>query len=340
MKGTRLTQDQLDKFVEDGFIGPLNGSIPIDRIDQIANRLQAMIDSRSTHPLYNRFSVRDWHLIDSEILSLFQDPCVLEATKQLLGEDILLWRSKVFDKQPGEGALGWHQEWGAFNGEEIGNDVPGLQPSHSSAQGSWNLTVWFALTDIDDSMGPLRMSPGSQRRRFPISMAPLPESEFWHDPFIGIDNAQCIVDRANSGSLVLDVDTSKVFSNVNTEGLTLDEAKEIVLDALSHQRAATTLEFNSDSTKVINLPMRRGQFVIFTERTMHGSSANTSPRRRLAINCRLAKADTLVYPGRLAGNFIDGSNIDISRHWCVLVSGEDKCGKNVLAPFDNLPHQD
>ena len=68
---------------------------------------------------------------------------------------------------------------------------------------------------------------------------------------------------------------------------------------------------------------------VFTERTMHGSPANISSRRRLAINGRITRADTIVYPGRLRENFIDGSNLDIRKHRCVLLSGQDHQKNNV-----------
>ena len=41
---------------------------------------------------------------------------------------------------------------------------------------------------------------------------------------------------------------------------------------------------------------------------------------RLGINCRVTTFDTLVYPDRLKGRFLDGSNLDISLHQCALLS--------------------
>jgi non-heme Fe2+,alpha-ketoglutarate-dependent halogenase len=76
--------------------------------------------------------------------------------------------------------------------------------------------------------------------------------------------------------------------------------------------------------------MPRGSFVIFSERTMHGSPPNNSDSRRMAVNCRITKAETLVYPGRLTGNFIDGSNLDIGKHENLLVAGEPSEPRNVI----------
>ena len=162
-------------------------------------------------------------------------------------------------------------------------------------------------------------------------MAPLNESEFWHDPFLGITDPKVLVQRARDCSLVLDIDTSRVFDGVDVTTLTMDKAKAQLLSSLSGQMGAVTLDFDPNTEDIVRVPMRKGQFVIFSERTLHGSPANVSEKRRLAINGRVTCADTIVYPGRLSGNFIDGSNLDIRRHRCVLLSGQDRQKLNVYS---------
>jgi non-heme Fe2+,alpha-ketoglutarate-dependent halogenase len=325
-----LSSEESSQFERDGFIGPFDGTVSGETIDAIAGRLSHMIDAKQTHSLYGRFSVRDWHLLDEDILSLFIDPSVTERLKFLLGPDLLLWRSKIFDKRSGEQALGWHQEWGAFNGEEIGNDVPGLQPADSCRDRFWNLTIWFALVDVDETMGPVQFARGTHKRRFPVTMSPITESEFWHDPFLDVQDPLLIVERARNCSLILDIDTSSIFDGVNTERLTLEEARQKVMAAMSQEVGAVTLDFDPLAEEIVTMPMRKGQFVIFSERTMHGSLPNRSSRRRLAINARVTDSSTIVYPGRLIGNYRDGSNIDISKHRCTLISGVDHAGLNTL----------
>jgi ectoine hydroxylase-related dioxygenase (phytanoyl-CoA dioxygenase family) len=326
-----LAPEEVAQFNQDGFIGPFTGTAPAARIDAIARRLGEMIDEKQIHPHYGRFSVRDWHLLDDEILRLMTDPAIVGRLKSVLGKDLILWRSKVFDKQPGEGTLGWHQEWGAFNGEEIGNDVPGLQPAPDFQDRYWNLTVWIALVDVDWAMGPIQFARGTNRRRFPVAMAPIAESEFWHNPFLNVDDPMTIVKRAKECSLILDIDTSHLFDGVDLERLTLQETRDHVMAAMSDKVGAITMDFDSLKEEIITLPMRKGQFVIFTERTMHGSPPNVSSHRRLAINARVTHSSTIVYPGRLTGNYIDGSNLNISKHRCILISGADHSGANVFA---------
>ena len=73
--------------------------------------------------------------------------------------------------------------------------------------------------------------------------------------------------------------------------------------------------------QLVEMAMKKGQFFIFSERCMHGSSANRGSINRLGVNCRVTSSDTLIYPGRLKGEMIDGSNLDITHHECVLLSG-------------------
>jgi non-heme Fe2+,alpha-ketoglutarate-dependent halogenase len=330
-----LAVDWRTPFLRDGFVGPHLLDVSDATLKGIASRLDTMLLEHTPHPLYGRFSVRDWHLVDEDLLRLFCHPTIIDAVSAILGPDLLLWRTKVFVKRPGEAALGWHQEWGAFNGEEIGNDRPALAPASIKHDEPWNVTVWIALDDVTPDMGPIRFARGTHRTRFPIEMQPLMHSEFWHDPFLDIGSTAELVRRANENSLVLDIDTHEIFRDPSSIDLPLAQAKEMLLQALQSKVGAVTCDFYPSQHVVHDMPMKAGSFVMFSERTMHGSPANTSTRRRLAVNARFTKADTVVYPFRERGEWIDGSNLDVSRHACVLVSGNDLTRRNVLRP---VPH--
>ncbi|GAA0460393.1 phytanoyl-CoA dioxygenase family protein [Sphingomonas molluscorum] len=320
---------------ENGFAGPLDSGIRPGLLASAAEKIDRMLEARDAHPIYGRFSVRDWHLIDPEVLNLFTDARIVDAVSDVLGNDILLWRSKIFAKAPGEEALGWHQEWGPFNGEEIGNDKPALYPAEHRRDAPWNLTMWLALDDVTWDMGPIRFALGTQKRRFPIAMEPIVQSEFYLDPFRDISTLDQLVTRARQSALVLDIDTSAYFDGAPTN-LTLEEAKALVLDKLRVERGAVTLDFDEREHEIVSVPMKAGQFALFTERCMHGSSANISDCRRLAINARYTFADTLIYPFRQSDEPFDGSNLDVSSHRCVLVRGRSLDPRNAVATPEEL----
>lgn len=320
-----------EEVFENGFCGPLDSGIQPDVLASAAAKVEKILDERAEHPLYGRFSVRDWHLVDPEILDLFTDERIVEAVSKVLGDDVVLWRSKIFAKSAGEEALGWHQEWGPFNGEEIGNDKPALYPAEHRSIAPWNLTMWLALNDVTYDMGPIRFARGTQRRRFPIAMEPIVQSEFYLDPFRDIDSLEQLISRAKQSALVIDINTSDYFDDYPHAHLTLEEAKAHVIEKLRAERGAVTLDFDEREHEVVSVPMRAGQFVLFTERCMHGSSANVSDRRRLAINARYTFSDTLIYPFRDSADPFDGSNLDVSSHRCVLVKGKSLNVRNSVA---------
>ena len=305
----------------DGFCGPLDAGVSREQCARLARVISAGNENRVIHPLYGRFSVRDWHLINSDFLELLTSPAILDAVSSVLGDRYKMWRSKIFQKAPGEGALGWHQEWGAFNGEEIGNDRPALIPTPERRESAWNVTVWMPLTDVTPAMGPMRFAKGSHKRRFPITMGPLAETEFYVDPFADIKTKDVLIKRVKTDSLCIDIHTSHYFDDVEPDAVSFAELRELVETKLEKELGAITLDFHETEHELVSMPMSAGQFVIFTERCMHGSSANTSPFPRIGINARFTFDDTQIYPFRHSETPIDGSNLDIRLHRTVLIPG-------------------
>jgi non-heme Fe2+,alpha-ketoglutarate-dependent halogenase len=337
-----LTTDQVQAFRRDGFLGPLPAFLPGSELDQICREAMDMNEHQRDQPLYDQFVLRDLHLCMPGMNRLFTHPAVYTAVQALLGEDsLLLWRSFLFPKKAGVGELGWHQEWGYFDGEEIGGSIPALQPSERYKSGekaglSWDLTVWFALTDVTPEQGPVRFARGSHNTRYPTKLVPMTECEFFHQiaaDLFKIDDAQEIVRRTKANRLLLEtVNTSSFFDGVDTASLTAQAAREIVVNRMSKLEAVVTLPFEIAAGDSIEVPMKKGEFVIFYERTMHGSAANNSASDRIGVNCRITAADTLVYPQRLVGSFIDGSGLDISRHWNVPLCGSARHPANIYSP--------
>lgn len=320
----------LQEIEKNGFVGPYQTGIPHETLARAADYVDRVLRERPPNPLYDRFSVRDYHLLEPHVLDLLACDPVVECVSRILGENLLLWRSKIFCKPPGEGPLGWHQEWGEFNGEEIGNNRPALLPSENIADRPWNLTVWLALDTVEADMGPIRFACGSHHRRYPVTMKPIIQSEFYLDPFIEIESPRELAKLARENALVLDINTANYFDNIDPGSMTLAQAREHVVRCLQAEKGAVTLDFDESEHDIVSLPMPAGSFVVFYERTMHGSSANNSKRRRLGINARFTPSETTVYPFRNDLYPIDGSNLNIRKHASVLVSGAN------LNPVNNV----
>ena len=330
LKDGGLSQYELDEFNRTGLLGPFDGPLDDAEYDEMYKNLFKVIDEKTEHPLYKRHSVRDWHLVQSNLVKLISHEQVKNKLIQILGEDIVLWRSKIFYKRPGDAAVEWHQEWGAFNGEEIGNDKPSLIPAKDRVNNFWNLTIWVALEDVTLDMGAMQFIKGSYLTRYPIDMIPMTHSAFWTDPFLGIETKEELIDKTLRSQIILDIDSSKFLEGIDTESKTIDELKAIILKNFDELKGAITLPFEIKKDELVTIPVKQGQYIIFPERTMHRSLPNTVDKGRMAINFRITPSSTLIYPQRLDNDMIDGSNLDISQHQSILLNGGNLNEDNVL----------
>jgi len=99
---------------------------------------------------------------------------------------------------------------------------------------------------------------------------------------------------------------------------------------------SAVFDFDENEWEVEAVPAKMGQVIIFTERVMHSSPSNNSNQRRLGINARYISPSVQVYPHRLEDDFIDENFHNIKKHFCILVSGHDDHGINVVMDSHNL----
>lgn len=328
----RLSPKQVDEFFANGFVGPRPAFIEPEVLIDAAEYCEYVERARPPHPVYGRFSVRDFYLYNDTFRRLVTHPGFVAPLVQLLGESVLLWRTTSIVKPPRTGELGWHQDDGLYRGLEYGNDVPALAPDVPAAldpidavspRWCWDINVWIALTDVTIPMGALRVVPGSQTRMVPVAQVPLPEAAFFDPAFATITDPKDFVRQAREGTLVVDVDTSGIFDGVDVNKLTIERARALALEKLSAMTGEITLPFEVERDRVIELPMKRGESLIFTERVLHSSGPNTTDRHRVGLSCRVTRGNTLVYPKRFDGQFMDGSNLNIKGHRCIRIHGEE-----------------
>ncbi|MCI0627961.1 MAG: phytanoyl-CoA dioxygenase family protein [Acidobacteria bacterium] len=84
------------------------------------------------------------------------------------------------------------------------------------------------------------------------------------------------------------------------------------------------MEYVVDTSKAIAMVMRPGQFFLFSESTLHGSTANPTKKRRLGFSVRVTTPEVKVYEGQT----IDGTGYNLEKFRCVLMRGEDRYHHN------------
>lgn len=228
----RMSGDDLRSFYERGFAGPFDVFTP-EQMQDFKKDLLAIEKTESQ--AYGFVTPRDRHFEMPRLWNYMRSPAVTERLAQLLGPDLLCWRSQIFYKGPKAPAIQWHQA-STFMVEDYKD--PALFPADLSDL--FQVTAWIAVDDSTTENGCLRFAAGTHDRIRPI-----------------------------------------VFGG--EEGF---------------YNAAFSLDFDEKDAEVVEVPCRAGQMILFTERCIHGSAANTTDRHRLAFNLRAVPTNVAVYPGK------------------------------------------
>jgi non-heme Fe2+,alpha-ketoglutarate-dependent halogenase len=251
-----LTPEEIAFFEENGYVGPFDLSAP----ELVAAARRAVDEELLVResPIYGGRSGRDWHLASRPVYDLCSHEAIVERVAGVLGPDILLWRSQMFYKKPGDGVTAWHQDYnfpGPFK-------VPAIDPAIT-------VTAWIALDAATVENGCVELVAGSHK----------------------------------DGRL---------------ETVKSDEGEGIFGRNYRLEREV------SEDDVVAKMTLEPGQFVLFSNLTVHGSGPNESDMTRLGIGVRFTSADVRVYPGQE----IDGQGMSLENFGCVLVRGEDRFRHN------------
>ncbi|MEW4487653.1 phytanoyl-CoA dioxygenase family protein [Thalassoglobus sp. JC818] len=255
----QLSEDQLKSFYENGFIGPFDA---FTREEMADFREEMLREEKAVSPTYNFVTPRDPHFHMPRVWSYMKSPAITERVAQILGEDLLVWRSQFFYKGPKAPAIQWHQA-STFMVEDYLD--PAIFPPNLNEM--FQLTVWVAVDDSTYENGCIEFLKGSHEKVRTIK-------------FGGQDG----------------------FYEANF-----------------------TLEHDYPSDRIVKLPVKSGQFIIFTERCIHGSGPNTTDRHRLAFNMRVIPSNVPVYTDKEKYRSVYNGGKYSLKNWGVSVlRGEDK----------------
>lgn len=223
-------------------------------------------------------NARDKHLQNDELLSLYAHPAIVERMAQLLGGDLLLWRSQFFPKYPGMGGTGWHQATAYLN--ETFRTATLTPPNLRKL---FQLTAWVAVTDSTVKNGCLRFIPGTHWELLPMRVEE-------YDPIRHAGN--------------------------------------------KHDRFGTKImrpALGGLEERAVNLEMKAGEFVIFSERTMHGALPNiTTDDARLGMSARYIVPEVKIHnpwvlgEGGLSIAYLQVQRLNLDRWKIIQLRGDTK----------------
>lgn len=253
-----LTEQELQQFDRDGFIGPFTLYEP-EEMMQLHKTVRAQLFNR-THAPYDAphdvaITNYDRHL-DVELLTrhVFRTE-IVHRLRSILGPDVICWRSEFIPKYPGNEGTDWHQAdtFGHASGE------PQLVwPEDEPFGGAIN--VWTGFTDATPENGCMLFIPGTHRKMN-------------YDESIGMTFDPVVNKDVVKGQY------ARGFNGYDYSTLQKDKG------------------WQPDEAAAVPIVMKAGQFVIFRSMLMHSSLPNsTSDKTRLGYVARYVPGRVKVYP--------------------------------------------
>ncbi|MEQ9125885.1 MAG: phytanoyl-CoA dioxygenase family protein [Alphaproteobacteria bacterium] len=148
----RLSDDEIRRYREDGFVGPIAVLSP----EEVARHRAGLEGSEGRNGARLDFPERSKsYLLFDWADAIVHHPAVLDAVEDLIGPDILVYHLTMHIKEPGTAHhIVWHQDDDYFH----------LAPAE-------HVTAWVALSDATEQAGCMRMVPGAHKA------GPLPHVE-------------------------------------------------------------------------------------------------------------------------------------------------------------------
>ncbi|MEM9215154.1 MAG: phytanoyl-CoA dioxygenase family protein [Cyanobacteria bacterium P01_F01_bin.150] len=304
----KLTQEQIKKFHQKGWIGPLDlfSMQEVEPIHEQLKKVSRVAQFRDiTQPgeqafriFHNQYFKAETHINHhfwcQSLYNLLLDSRIVDYLNILGEKDLLLWRSGVFNRMPQQVGVGWHQAVESYRSSMSDEETVDLIfPEDTEIL---NFTVWIALNDITEEMGNLQFANGSHRKRFKVVQAPLGKGAYPEERYR--DMQEQLPEQSYSRAFVFDENDWEVESI---------------------------------------LSIKAGQIIIFNEHCMHQVPGNYGDRERWGINGRYIPPSVQIHPQRLTNNHsYDEYNCDLKKHYSILVSGRDDYGLNRV---ENINHQ-
>ena len=135
-------------------------------------------ENESGGPINGKWRYKS-HLVFPWFNRLMRRPAILNLIRPILGNDLMVWTTHIYPKEPLDGRfVSWHQD-----------------SAHWGLDSDKVLTIWLALTDATQENGCMRMLPGSQHN-----------GQVTHQDTQNTNNiltrGQTIVDRIDEGETV------------------------------------------------------------------------------------------------------------------------------------------
>ncbi|ROO25610.1 chlorinating enzyme [Salinisphaera japonica] len=295
----KLTEEQLRSFWEQGYIAPVTVYTP-DEMTKMWNSIRVKLLDRKhaayaldSHGAATNIANYDRHLDVDELASHICNDVVVAKLQQILGPDVLCWRTEFFPKYPGDEGTDWHQ---ADTFANASGKPQILWPDEDEDNfGKGTITVWTAFTRADKRNGCLQIIPSTHLK-------------------MNYDEQKEMAYRGDS------------VNNQEKDGVQRGffgyDYRELQIDP----------EFTPDEANAVPLELEPGQCAIFWSTLMHASYPNTetdAANYRMGFAARYVPSDVKIYPD--TDEVVEyGGRIPLDNYGAVVVSGESREKTNTV----------
>jgi len=169
----QITEAQVKFFYDNGYLAPLKLFSPEEMAEVLREVEEEVFEpgeigmGYKKEPQFTRSKIydgirngRDRHLDTPAVFRLAMQRGIAERVAQLMGPDLLLWRTQLLPKEPGAAETAWHQvSTFTMSGKSL---RPTLEPENRDEL--FNVTAWLALEDVDIENGCMQFWKGSHRK--------------------------------------------------------------------------------------------------------------------------------------------------------------------------------
>lgn len=294
MSDYKLSSKELNEFHRKGYIGPFTLYTP-DEMNTIMKDLRLKLLNTKSAIYQEKKETIDLHTssllgydrhFDVPFLAAFiRKSEIVHKLVDILGENILCWRTELFPKYPGDEGTDWHQAK-TFGGVTENKQAQIEWPDGADVCGS--ISVWTAFTEAYVDNGCLQFIPGTHTTMY-------------------YDEAKSMAyhpDRIN-----------KIKKDGIKRGLYGYDFRDLQIDP----------NWQPDESRAESIVMRPGQFVIFWETLMHASHEHKGLTQdmRLGFSARYVPTYVKVYPNATHLNEF-GYTASLKKYKSILVSGIDE----------------
>jgi ectoine hydroxylase-related dioxygenase (phytanoyl-CoA dioxygenase family) len=139
-----LTQEEIRRFHDEGFLGPYAAVTP-EEMAGIRNHIDTVVLQKDGPNPKTRVQSR--HMDSRVVCDLACHPAIIGRMRSLYGNDLELWATNFFNKEPGGSEIPWHQDQNYWPLEPI-----------------INISAWVAIDDVGIDNSCVQVLPRSHKK--------------------------------------------------------------------------------------------------------------------------------------------------------------------------------